>query len=207
MSADNGIYILKTQGPQVDGRSTGDEHRVAHVMGIDNIYYNVNTGKYDDAFVPQEAFRCFGDCKVFDSYDEALVYAHQLAEEQPVLEYGVSVLEHPDQMFVPFSEEELEFHEGEVEAIIERYHQKREAEAGAKRKEATVAFKREMLFEPGAIHGYLVKGDGTRVHGSLSGLESLTVTDEGELGEGGLGASVAGGGADLEFLPSDWNKE
>ena len=206
MSADNGIYILKTQAknPIIE---SDFEYRVAHVMGVDNIYYNVDTGKYEEDFIPQEVFRCFGDCQVFVSEAEALLFAHKRAKEYSVLEYGVSILNHPNQVFVPFSEDELEFHEAEIDAIIERHHQKRNAEQVERRKNAAVSFGQGLLFEPGDIYGYLIKEDGTRVHGSLSGLSTLEVIQEGELGEGGIGARVAAGAKDLEFLPSDWNKE
>ena len=208
MSSDNGIYILKTKAEKPVPESDF-EYRVAHVGGIENIYWDPKAGEENRTgqFTPEIAFECFGDAPMFRAYVNALEYAHSLAEEISPLEYGVCTLDHDNQVFQKFLAEDIEAFERNGDELMERRREERDLEMASRRAQAAVQFGPGLTFEPGAIHGYLIKGDGTKVHGSLSGLESLTVTDEGELGEGGLGANVAGGGADLEFLPSDWNKE
>lgn len=94
MSADNGVYILKTPRPMVQTQKGwfspqhGFEYRVAHCMAIDNI-------DYSDLYLPVY----FGDSEVFLDKDEAFLFASNLAQEIMnngcPLEYGVSFIEKP----------------------------------------------------------------------------------------------------------------
>ena len=59
MSADNGIYILKTRAFSPDP-AHDFEYRVAHATCIENLYYDVDTGGHRDQFIPEEAFAYFG---------------------------------------------------------------------------------------------------------------------------------------------------
>lgn len=95
MSADNGIYILKTPAPAI---KKGDaytnqhgkfEYRVAHTQAIENI-------DYCHFYIPI----IFGDCVVFTSKDAAEDEAFRMEKEIingdfPVLEYGISSIEKP----------------------------------------------------------------------------------------------------------------
>lgn len=64
MSADNGVYILKTKGP---------EWRVAYAHTFGDFYY------YD----------VFKDSPVFTIHDHAEWYAEGLADQHLYLEYGI----------------------------------------------------------------------------------------------------------------------
>jgi hypothetical protein len=83
MSADNGIYILETFGP---------EYRVKECQAIDSIY-----GKYDD-----ETFQWEGDnelikeyfveAPVFSTLEEALDKAQEMSYDVSYLEDGICVI-------------------------------------------------------------------------------------------------------------------
>ena len=60
MSADNGVYILKSK----------DGFRVAHLQCIENLYW-WDTG-HKNGVCPDRAKEMFGDCKVFTSQVAAL---------------------------------------------------------------------------------------------------------------------------------------
>lgn len=89
MSADNGVYILKTPAWPIKDenggyRNQGDkfEYRVAHAGAIDNI-------DYSDLYLA-----CyFGNCKVHDNEDDAWKEAREIAADVGFLEYGVSMIE------------------------------------------------------------------------------------------------------------------
>lgn len=83
MSADNGVYILKTFGP---------EFRVKHCQGIDNIY-----GKFDDETFHWEGDdemikEYFADAPVFTNLEDALDKAEELSYDIDYLEYGICVI-------------------------------------------------------------------------------------------------------------------
>ena len=75
MSADNGIYILETKGP---------EFRVAEIMCIENIYVG-NT--WDEGVVKH----IFKDSPVFKTKPEAWASAGELSEKKWT-EYGVCLI-------------------------------------------------------------------------------------------------------------------
>ena len=86
MSADNGIYILLTDGEK------GPEYRVTYATAIDNIYgeWNVDTAKYDGNI--QAIKQTFGEAKVFFTLNEALDYAENCEHEAGYLEDGICVI-------------------------------------------------------------------------------------------------------------------
>lgn len=93
MSADNGIYVLHTQGP---------EFRVAYVQCIDNIY-----GKFNDETLHWEGNlpmirECFGNSAVFKNLEEALDVAEELSYAYEYLEDGVCLI--PDFEWLNFNE-------------------------------------------------------------------------------------------------------
>lgn len=90
MSADNGIYILKSEGP---------EFRVIEAQAIENINWNKQTKSCCDPhyFNMKEVGRYFGKCKVFLSEAEADIESTKMVQEIansacPILEYGVSMI-------------------------------------------------------------------------------------------------------------------
>lgn len=92
MSADNGIYILKTPArPIKNGNTYTNQHgkfeyRVAHCQAIDNI-------EYSDLYLAV----LFGDCEVLDDHHKALTKASKMADEildeGLPLEYGITNIE------------------------------------------------------------------------------------------------------------------
>lgn len=181
MSADNGIYVLATKGP---------EYRVTHAQGIENIYYDVSSGEQWENFIPEMTFEYFGECEVFTTEDAALRYAHRLAQEETVLEYGVCSLSHPDQEFQTFTEEQIEFYEAEVDAIVQRQREEREAKMVADREAATVKLSLGDVVIPSSIYCEYKDLRGNKVHGQLHGLMEIVIGPEG-----------------ATFLPADWNKD
>ena len=78
MSADNGIYILRSK--------KGDtlEYRVAHLRAVEDAF-DEQLGRYYMASM-------FGNCTVLYDRDNAWKIAREKADEHEVLEYGVSEL-------------------------------------------------------------------------------------------------------------------
>lgn len=89
MSADNGVYILKTPARPIkksDGWYINQhgkfEFRVAHCQAIDNVYYS-------DLYIPL----LFADSKVYSSKEEALAQAIKIHDSLVICEYGISTIE------------------------------------------------------------------------------------------------------------------
>ncbi len=186
MSADNGIYILKTAAQ----KGGGYEYRVTHAQAIENIYYDVSSGEQWEHFIPEIAFQYFGEGQVFTDEQEALGYAHKKAEEYAVLEYGVCVLDHPEEFFRTFATEQLEFFEAEAEKVMERHRQERNAARDAKLSAAKFVIGGGETFIPTAIYGYM-NLDGKQVHGALYGVEEVRINN---IKDGAY------------FLPNDWSE-
>jgi hypothetical protein len=83
MSADNGVYILQTEGP---------EFRVAHHQGIDNIYGNFSDETYKWQGNPEMMLEYFQDAPMFSNLEEALDKAADIAYNYEYLEYGICVI-------------------------------------------------------------------------------------------------------------------
>lgn len=82
MSADNGIYILKTKDNQ---------YRVAHLQAIDNVCLSAIDGKHKE-LIPTRVVEMWGNCKFTRDENKALSMAHKWASKLPICEYGVSVI-------------------------------------------------------------------------------------------------------------------
>ena len=83
MSADNGVYILQTSGP---------EFRVTYAQGIDNIY-----GKFDDDTLHWKGdmdsmMDYFGKSVVYKTFEEAFDFAQELSYNYDYLEYGICLI-------------------------------------------------------------------------------------------------------------------
>lgn len=92
MSADNGIYILKTiRAHKKDGIGwvKADPHpvyRVAHASAIDNFdWYQQNQSYNLGAYMKD----VWGSSPVFEDSQEAVNYASHMEKELSILEYGI----------------------------------------------------------------------------------------------------------------------
>lgn len=83
MSADNGIFILQTKGP---------EFRVAYHQNIDNIYGEFSDESYQWQGDPESMYEYFADAPVFSNLEEALDLASEMVYSYDYLEYGVCVI-------------------------------------------------------------------------------------------------------------------
>ena len=88
MSADNGIYVLKTK----------DQYRVANLCAIDNVTWSVIDGDWYSneetrgKLVPTRVVEMWGNCKFTRDESKALSMAHKWASSLPICEYGVNVI-------------------------------------------------------------------------------------------------------------------
>ncbi|MHA1286578.1 MAG: hypothetical protein ACTSPB_04140 [Candidatus Thorarchaeota archaeon] len=90
MSADNGVYILKTDGPQ---------YRVKHLQAIENVHFDDELGDFteDSNIHILNARRMWKGCTVFDNDLEAMqkardIYTRILESDCPICEYGISFI-------------------------------------------------------------------------------------------------------------------
>lgn len=88
MSADNGIYILKS--PNFETGYT--EYRVTYASAIENIYYRSNYGDFNSEALQEY----FGNCNVLDSEIAAFAKAKEingdLEKEGLYTEYGIQTI-------------------------------------------------------------------------------------------------------------------
>ena len=184
MSADNGIYILKTKAPAGEGF----EYRVEHAMAIENICYNVATGEYQKDFIPEVAFDYFGRSDVFTDEGEALKYAHEQEPMYEILEYGVSILNHAHQVFPShLTSDDVERYEVEIDREMSRQRARRDAEQQAWLEKNRMPLHQvpqgrfispyhEGEFVPDVAYGMWRSKDGTTKHGRLEYHENSTYT-------------------------------
>lgn len=83
MSADNGIYVLETSGP---------EYRVAYSQAIDNIYGKFNDATNQWAGDMDRMMDVFGTSPVFVNIEQALDLAEELSYTYEYLEDGVCLI-------------------------------------------------------------------------------------------------------------------
>ena len=109
MSADNGIYVLRTLKPStldVDGNAHANyEYRVRHLQAVENVDWDETkknpdvdyVGDYtdnDDVRI-RNAREMWKDCQVFTDYAEATKEAQRQYDEVmnddfcPIVEYGI----------------------------------------------------------------------------------------------------------------------
>jgi len=95
MSADNGIYVLKT--PVTEGANKF-EYRVIHAQAIENLNWEE---KKPGEGNPKEIVRYYFGTTVYNNAEKALEVAEEMANEIlnddfcPILEYGICVLPFP----------------------------------------------------------------------------------------------------------------
>jgi indole-3-glycerol phosphate synthase len=83
MSADNGVYILQTAGP---------EFRVAYQQTIDNIYGNFSDDTFQWQGDPEVILEYFQNAPIFSDLESALDKAADIAYNYEYLEYGICVI-------------------------------------------------------------------------------------------------------------------
>lgn len=88
MSADNGVYILKSPVHPDLGEF---EYRVSYAMAVENINYKPNR----EGFNTEELKKYFGKCSVFYNRTEAIVFADEIAQTCEILEYGIQSISLP----------------------------------------------------------------------------------------------------------------
>jgi hypothetical protein len=191
MSSDNGIYILKTK--QAGEHATGFEYRVVHAQCIENLYYDIDTGLYRENFIPEEAFAYFKECQTFFEEALALRYAHHLADQAAILEYGVVELRHEEQEFEEFDEDQMMVYNTGIDVRIQQYREHRDSDAEAKRKAAYIDFNEIDGFQPTQIVGFITGPDGKRIYGRIDGdMSAVAIARPVE--------------EPLNFLPNDWDR-
>lgn len=84
MSADNGIYILKTIGP---------EWRVVEKQNIEDIYYNEEKDEFETVPVEKSCRKYWDNAPVFFTRDSTLGHAYLLEEQCYVCEYGITIID------------------------------------------------------------------------------------------------------------------
>ncbi|MFZ2494816.1 MAG: hypothetical protein WAW60_03545 [Candidatus Saccharimonadales bacterium] len=98
MSADNGVYVLRTRRP--DGTL---EYRVAHRQNIENIYWDEKSERYGAQLNPEWTRKFFGGSEVFTDLAKVFQAAGNLLMEQMedfgYVEYGLKLLDHSEQVF------------------------------------------------------------------------------------------------------------
>jgi hypothetical protein len=83
MSADSGVYILQTKGP---------EFRVAHTHAIDNVYGEWNEENHVWMGDPESILDTFGESHAFDNIEQAYDVAEGIERSVEFTEYGVCLI-------------------------------------------------------------------------------------------------------------------
>ena len=81
MSADNGVYILKTK----------DQYRVIHAQAIENLYWTPLKNGLHGEFIATRLVEYFGHTRYTRDFDTAMRVANAIAKDK-YLEYGIVVL-------------------------------------------------------------------------------------------------------------------
>lgn len=82
MSADNGIYILKTK----------DQYRVIHTQAIENIYWSHFYRDMRRHPVSTRLVEYYGDTRYTRNFDKAMKVASIMSKDYGTLEYGIQVI-------------------------------------------------------------------------------------------------------------------
>lgn len=83
MSADNGIYILETSGP---------EFRVTYAQAIDNIYGKFNDDTHHWNGNMNMIVDYFRESEIFYTFEAAMEHARGLSKNYTYLEDGVCII-------------------------------------------------------------------------------------------------------------------
>lgn len=83
MSADNGIYILRTKDKQ---------YRVIHTQGFYEINWSFVDMEMCEEFVSTRIIEMFGSSKYTTNCEKAVSIARRLLDKQSICEYGIQVV-------------------------------------------------------------------------------------------------------------------
>jgi hypothetical protein len=108
MSADNGIYILKTK----------DQYRVICAMAIDNLWFS-HIYENNKELVPTRIIEYFGKSRYTRNFDIASKIAFAMENKIKVLEYGISTIS-IDKTWDEIVKEAKEYAKLEIDAIRSR---------------------------------------------------------------------------------------
>jgi hypothetical protein len=97
MSADNGVYVLKTIRSFKQSENGSWErvqsypvYRIAIASAIDNFYYYKENQLHNLGAYMTSTWK---DSPLFDDYGKAIQYAHSLESVLPICEYGVCLID------------------------------------------------------------------------------------------------------------------
>lgn len=103
MSADNGIYILKTKRTALENpkgtwtnNRPNDVWRIAYTSAIDNFDYYKNKAIHN---LGAYMFDTWGRSPVYDSADAALGAAKEMADKIDPTEYGINFIDASEYVF------------------------------------------------------------------------------------------------------------
>lgn len=82
MSADNGIYILKTK----------DQYRVIHAQAIENLWWSYIDMDNEDEIVPTRIIEYYNDSLVFTDETKVQKVANIMLKNFPYVEYGIQTI-------------------------------------------------------------------------------------------------------------------
>ena len=109
MSADNGIYILKTK----DG-----QYRVIHTQAIDNLWWSHIKGELNNQPVSTRIVEYFGEVNPFYNLEKARDIAFNMVKRYVPLEHGVNEIE-IDKTWYDILEEAKSLAKKEIEYLQE----------------------------------------------------------------------------------------
>lgn len=90
MSADNGVYILRTKDRQI---------RVAHSQAINGLF------SYNGEYIPEKIELHFGKSKYTKNMNKAIEIAQNIRKRLPICEYGIQVLPYCDKTWEEITSE------------------------------------------------------------------------------------------------------
>ena len=114
MSADNGIYILKTKEGQ---------HRVIHTQAIDNLYYSFLPTFDHGKLISSRLLEYYGRCKYTYEKDLAMYIAGKVFDELDICEYGIQFI-NSDKTWKQIIKDGVEYARKELEYVNNDYHNK-----------------------------------------------------------------------------------
>lgn len=101
MSADNGVYVFpvyiwewSNQDQKMYKPNSAAFFYVAHMQNIENMEYipDRKDGYNSDSVISMMIGLYPADVKRFDNLPDALMFAHKMANEMTICEYGVGVM-------------------------------------------------------------------------------------------------------------------
>ncbi|MFC8686009.1 hypothetical protein [Brevibacillus porteri] len=113
MSADNGVYILKTR----------DQYRVAYAHAIENLWWNYAKRISEKEMVSTRLAELYGSKRYTKDAEKAMKVAQDIARDSGYLEYGIRILS-INKTWKQIAYEAKRLAPLEIAAIKERYNEK-----------------------------------------------------------------------------------